>query len=446
MPRRTLWLILAVAVFSLACYERADRNRYGRWFSEVLDTIDRYYVEPVSEQKLFEGALNGMVDQLDDYSQFLSRSDATQFQEALDQQYGGIGIEVAVDESSKQITVMSPLVGTPAYKAGIRAGDKITSIDGQSTANLSRRDVVRLLRGKPGEAVALGVRRGGQDPLIEFHLVRALIKIDSILGDARRTDGSWDFFLPGDEAIGYIRINSFGDSTVGEFEAAMKWLTERKCRGLIVDLRNNPGGLLDSAEQFCDLFVPSGALIVSTRGRDARVRDKYVASGNGRYQDLPIVILVNGKSASASEIVAACLQDHHRATIVGERTWGKGTVQNVIPLENGNSLLKLTIASYWRPSGKNIHRLESSKATDEWGVKPDPEGEVPLDEKQSAAWQDKRRQRDVPASAHAPLAAAPTGAPLPADSPLEFDAQLERAVKIMKEKLSETSPAPSRAG
>ncbi|MBI3838833.1 MAG: PDZ domain-containing protein [Planctomycetia bacterium] len=142
MPRRTLWMILAVAVFSLACYERADRNPYGRWFSEVLDTIDRYYVEPVNEQKLFESALKGMVDQLDDYSQFLPRSDASQFQEVLDQQYGGIGIEVAVDGSNKQLTVMSPLVGTPAYKAGILAGDKIILIDGHSTANLNLRDVL----------------------------------------------------------------------------------------------------------------------------------------------------------------------------------------------------------------------------------------------------------------------------------------------------------------
>ncbi|MBI3838832.1 MAG: hypothetical protein HY288_12985 [Planctomycetia bacterium] len=294
-----------------------------------------------------------------------------------------------------------------------------------------------MLRGKPGEEVALGVRREGQDQLIEFHLIRALIKIDSILGDLRQADGSWNFFLPGDERIGYVRINSFGDSTVSEFEAAMQWLTERDCRGLIIDMRNNPGGLLQAAEKLCDLFIPADALIVSTRGRDARMRDKYFSSGKGPYQDLPIVILVNGKSASASEIVAACLQDHGRATIVGERTWGKGTVQNVIPLENGNSLLKLTIASYWRPSGKNIHRLSSSKETDEWGVKPDPAGEVPLDEKQSAAWQDKRRQRDVLPSTIAPLAAAATPAQPAVNSPVEFDSQLERAVKLLAAKLSQ---------
>jgi carboxyl-terminal processing protease len=435
MPRRTLWVILAVVVVSLACYERADRNPYGRWFSEVLNTIDHYYVEPVDEQKLFEGALDGMISRLDDYSAFLPRSEKTQFEETLDQQYGGIGIEVSLEGPSKQLTVMSPLVGTPAYKAGVRAGDKIVTIDGRSTENLPLKGVLKLLRGKPGEPVEIAVRREGLEKPLDFQLVRALIKIDSILGDLRREDGSWHFFLPGDERIGYIRVNTFGESTVEEFADAMKWLTEHQCRGLVIDLRNNPGGLLEAAEKICDLFVAKGALIVSTRGRDARVRDEYRASGDGPYQNLPLVILVNSKSASASEIVAACLQDHARATIVGERTWGKGTVQNVIPLEGGRSLLKLTIASYWRPSGKNIHRLSSSQETDEWGVKPDAGGEVKLDEKQSAQWQEKRRQRDFVRATGSPQAAASSPDPPTVHTPAEFDPQLDRAIKMLEKKL-----------
>lgn len=172
MPRRTLWLIFIVAVASLACYERADRNPYGRWFSEVLDTVNRYYVEPVDDQKLFEGALNGMIGRLDEYSAFLPRNQASQFQETIDQQYGGIGIEVNLEGENKELTVMSPLVGTPAYKAGVRAGDKIVAIDGKSTANRSLNDIVGWLRGHPGDPVTLSVLRTGQEDPLTFELVR----------------------------------------------------------------------------------------------------------------------------------------------------------------------------------------------------------------------------------------------------------------------------------
>ena len=212
---------------------------------------------------------------------------------------------------------------------------------------------------------------------------------------------------------------------------------------MIIDMRNNPGGLLQGAEQVCDLFLPRGAVIVSTRGRDARVHKEARASGAGQYQSLPLVVLVNDKSASAAEIVAACLQDHQRAAIVGERTWGKGTVQNVIPLEGGRSLLKLTIASYWRPSGKNIHRLESSKDHDEWGVKADPGCEVKLDKEQADEMLEKRRQRDV---VHGLGFSPGEVVPAPPDgSPVDFDPQLLRAVDVLKQKLAETSARANAA-
>lgn len=439
MPRRTLWLIFIVAITSLACYERADRNPYGRWFSEVLETIDRYYVEPVDDQKLFEGALDGMIGRLDEYSAFLPRSQASQFQETIDQQYGGIGIEVNLEGENKQLTVMSPLVGTPAYKAGVRAGDKIVAIDGKVTANRSLNEIVGWLRGRPGDPVAISVLREGKDDPITFDLVRARIRVDSILGDLRSTDGSWNFFLPGEDKIGYIRINSFGETTLDELKAALARLSGSQCRGVILDMRNNPGGLLQGAEDVCDLFLPEGAVIVTTRGRDERVRKEAVATGSGPYQKLPLVVLVNDKSASAAEIVAACLQDHKRAIIVGERTWGKGTVQNVIPMEAGRSLLKLTIASYWRPSGKNIHKLDSSAADDEWGVKPTPGYEVKLDEKQTATMEEKRRQRDVVPTQKPGQPAAVEG------SPLEFDSQLKEAVEVLQKEIA-AEPAVVRAG
>jgi carboxyl-terminal processing protease len=446
MPRRTLWLILAAIVISMACYERAEHNPYGRWFAEAMEAVDRHYVEPVDDQKLFEGALAGMLGRLDDHSTFFPRTEAHEFEESLDQEYGGIGIEVGLEGPEKHLTVMTPLVGTPAYKAGILAGDKIVAINGRSTQNLQLKDIVRLLRGKPGGEVALTVDRKGRDTPLDFHLVRARIQTDSVLGDSRNRDGVWNFFLPGNERIGYVRIVAFGKSTLDEFEAAMNWLRERKCQGLILDMRNNPGGLLDSGEQICDLFLPAGKVIVTTRGRDAQERNRYEATGRGPYQNLPIVVLVNDKSASASEIVAACLQDHGRATVVGQRTWGKGTVQSVIPLEGGKSLLKLTIASYWRPSGKNIHRLSTSQETDEWGVKPDPGCEVKLDEKQTADFVEQSRKFDLmPLGNGSPTAEAASTKPA-ATSRVQVDRQLERALQVLQEKLSPMPTAKRSAG
>ncbi len=254
-------------------------------------------------------------------------------------------------------------------------------------------------------------------------------------------DGSWDFLLPGDERLGYIRLTTFGETTVEELDAALAWLTARKCRGVVLDLRNNPGGLLQVAQRVCDLFLPAGALVVSTRGRDGRELSSYTASGNGPYQKLPLVLLVNDKSASASEIVAAALQDHARATIVGQRTWGKGTVQDVIQLEAGKSLLKLTVASYWRPSGKNIHRLASSIETDEWGVKPDADFEVKLDEKQAQALYEKLRPLDIPLPADGAASAATSGQA--ARRRVDLDPQLKRAVEALERQL--TSSASARA-
>jgi carboxyl-terminal processing protease len=434
MPRRTLWIILLASAVSLACYARAERNPYGRWISQVMDTIDRQYIEPVDNEKLFDEAMRGIVSRLDDYSSFLPRKEKNEFEEAIDQQYGGIGIELSVSDPQKRLLVVSARAGAPAFRAGLRAGDTIVAINGASTADFKVEDARKLLRGEPGSNVTVAVQRPGTEKPLEFQLTRALVKIDSVLGDLREQDGTWNYFLPGDDKIGYLRVNTFGESTTTEFEDAMRWLTERGCRGVIIDLRNNPGGLLGAAEHVCDLFIRKDAVIVTTRGRDGRERDRYVASGDGPYQRMPLVVLVNGNSASASEIVAACLQDHDRAAVVGERSFGKGTVQNVIPIEGGKSLLKLTVCSYWRPSGKNIHRLSSSSDGNDWGVRPDAGCEVKLDDKQSATWQEIRHQRDilVPNQQQASAAAPPVPA---TRSPIEFDPQLSRAVEALKMRL-----------
>lgn len=439
MSRRSLLLIMMVALVSYACYRRADHNPYGRHFAEILEKIDRNYVEPVDDQKLFEGALEGMVGKLDDYSSFISRRETDQFRQTLDQKFGGVGIEVSVDPKTQDLMVMSPLVGTPAYIAGVRAGDKIVSIDGQSTKGFSLKDAVGLLRGKEGEPVTLGVIHDGETKPVDYALVRKVIKVDSVLGDVRGPDDTWNFFLAGHPGIGYIRITTFGELTVKELRSALEWLAERHCRGAIIDLRNNPGGLLPAATETCDLFLDAGKPIVSTRGREGKVEEEIHSTGNGPYQKLPLVVLVNHYSASASEIVAACLQDHHRAVIVGERSWGKGTVQKVLPVEGGRSVLKLTTASYWRPSGRNIHRLKSAAETDPWGVDPDADCSVPMTDKELSAWLEYRRDRDIVR----PTDKSGTSA-APID--LNLDPALKRALEVLQKEEAPSTPSETASG
>jgi carboxyl-terminal processing protease len=425
MPRRTLLLLCLATMVSFACYRRAHQTVYARYFSEIMEAVDRYYVEPVDNQKLFEGAIQGMVDQLDPFSGYIGRRDARQFQQVvLEQRFDGIGIEVAIDPKTKQLRVSTPMVGTPAYEAGIQAGDLVTAIDGRSTTGVGLRQLSELMRGDSGGVVTLTVVRDGEKTPREFRLVRREIKVDTVLGDTRNPDDTWNFFLPGHDRIGYVRITSFGDRTAEEVDAALSQLRAGGVRGLVLDLRDNPGGLLDSAAEVASLFLDADDLLVTTRGREGKELERWVVEQPGAYRQLPLVVLVNHDSASAAEIVAAALADNQRATIVGERTYGKGTVQNVIPIEGGRSVLKLTIATYWRPSGKNIHRLDRSRRGDEWGVKPDEGDEFKLSTKEYAEWQRQRRERDI-IGAKTPPGAAPAEPPV--------DRQLDRAVECLEQ-------------
>lgn len=469
MTRRNLLYLIVIAAVSLLCYRKADsehRTRYGRMFdtfTEVLEQVERKYVEEVDERELFEGALEGMVSQLDPHSAYYPPQAAAESRASLNQEFGGIGIEVTIDRETKVLTILSPLPGTPAYEAGILPGDKILRINGESTEGFSMSDAMKRLRGKEGEPVRLQVLHETESEPTEITIVRAVIQVDSVLGDRRRPDGKWEFMLEGHRGIGYIRITTFGVKTADEVHDALDQLQAEGMKALVLDLRGNSGGLLeDGAVRVCDLFIKQGR-IVSTRGRDRReilVRD---ASGRAPFADVPMAVLVNRSSASASEVVAACLQDHGRAVIVGQRTFGKGSVQSVIALEGGKSELRLTTASYWRPSGHNIHRGKNATEQDEWGVTPDKGFDVKLTDDQALAMIRRRRQRDAVwragmsaarpalrdgeakprdgASADGQTArpAADAAAELPPLDPgdLSVDPQLAKAVDYLEQKLRE---------
>lgn len=367
MPLRNLLTIFFASVASFVCYEKADRNRFVTNLVEAMHIIDREYVEEVKPREVFENAMKGMVGGLDQYSAYISPNDYKHFVEELDQEIGGIGILVEVNAETQRMTVVSVLIDTPAYAAGLQAGDTIMEIEGTDTAGLGLREAVDLMRGKPGTKVHLAVLSIGDERPRELAIERAIIPLESVLGARRHENGKWDFELEESPQITYIRLTTFGEHSVEEVREVLQ---TRDVKALVLDLRDNSGGLLTAAVGICDLFVDGGA-IVSTRGRDGLVQREFKANRETIIDaDVPMVVLTNRFSASASEIVAACLQDHGRATVIGSRTWGKGTVQNVIPLEGGISALKLTTASYWRPSGNNIHRGRNATEEDDWGVRP----------------------------------------------------------------------------
>ncbi|NLX98396.1 MAG: S41 family peptidase [Rhodopirellula sp.] len=432
MPRRNLHVLWLAAVISLACYVKVDRQ--GRMFVFALNEVEDRYLEKIDRQDLFEGAMEGMMSRLDDYSAFISPNTYQELEQTLNQEFGGVGIQILLDPDTKQLTVANPLVGSPAYEAGVRAGDRILRIDGESTQGLSLEDAAGRMRGKPGEAVTLTVLHPDESEPLDMEVVRAIIQEDAVLGDTRNADGSWNYFLEGYDKLAYLRINTFGEKTAEELGRVLEELDNAGLKGLIIDLRNDPGGLLGAAVEVCNLFVKSG-VIVSTRGRDGRVRRAVDAKGTAPFTTLPIAVLVNQYSASASEIVAACLQDHGRAVIVGERTYGKGTVQEIIELEGEQGAIKLTTSSYWRPSGQNIHRTKDANESDAWGVSPSPGYEVKVQDEELADLVRWRLNRDL-YRRDAVLEADGTE---PQEDGLEKDPQLMRAIQWFRDNYSTQS-------
>jgi len=310
-----------------------------RTFTEIFERIRSSYVEEVDDHTLFNNAIRGMLSSLDPHSAYLEEDDFSDLQENTSGKFGGLGIEVGMENGL--VRVITPIDDTPAERAGIRAGDLIVSLDEEPVMGMTLADAVERMRGEPGTPISLEVRRDGEAALLTFTIERAEIKVASV-----RTD-----MLSGD--IAYVRITQFQENTGTELQKALRqWREDTELEGLILDLRNNPGGVLQAAVGVVDPFVGEG-VIVSTKGRNSMADMLYKATDETIYPELPVVVLINGGSASASEIVAGALQDMKRAVIVGTRSFGKGSVQTVLPVSE-TAAVKLTTARYFTPSGRSI--------------------------------------------------------------------------------------------
>lgn len=395
MPRGNLIVICIAFVAAMICYQTAAQSRYAMMFQQGLRTISDYYVRPVEDEDLFNAAMEGLTAPLDQNSVYIAPPRYSNFRRELGQEFGGIGVHVDFDEETREMVIITPLAGAPAYEAGIQAGDIVLAIDG---VNLNGEDFdksLERLHGETGTPVTLTVKHIGQEDPVDITMTRANIMVESVMGDTHGEGGKWDFHLASNPKIGYIRVDSFGDRTAEDFEAALEQIGD-DAEGLIIDMRGNAGGYLTAAIQMVDMFLDKGD-IVTTRTRNNRIRDVYEASSGATIvrKNLPVVVMVNRFSASASEIFAAALQDHGRATVVGERSFGKGTVQSIFPLDGDRRAMKITTATYWRPNGSNIHRFPDSKEEDDWGVSPDEGLELELDDQTLTKVIKARRLHDV---------------------------------------------------
>jgi len=354
-----------------------ELDRASARLREVLQLVNENYVEakPAAYADLATAALHGLTDSLDPHSEYLEAKDNLEFEEELTGEFGGIGIQV--ESRGGRVLVIAPIAGTPGERAGIQRGDEIVSIDGKMlAAGTSLDDVVGRLRGKPQTKVSLGLRRAGVAEPIDLALVREVIKTESVRGARVLGDG-----------VGYIQITEFSEHTGDQFAKALDGLLKQGIDSLVLDLRNNPGGLLDAAVEVAELFFKKGEIVVYTQGRKPGDREDYRSEIDGPPLDLPVAVLINAGSASAAEVVTGALKDTGRAVVVGERSFGKGSVQSIFKLKNGEGL-RLTTARYYTPSGVSIH---------EKGIVPQVEVVMTPEEDSKLGLQRARPERDDPA-------------------------------------------------
>lgn len=392
MLRKSL-LVVSVATATAAIAAQltvaATRQSAYSWLDPLIDVqtmVNRDFVTEPDRDALRDGAIQGMLDSLGDpYTEFIPAQDVAEFDKQTRGQFVGIGAEVRMQDG--WLLIVSPLEDSPAYRAGVMANDRVTAIDGESTFNKTVNDCIEMLTGEAGTPVTITVERAGQE--LEFTIERARIATPTIKG-VHRIDDKWDFWIDPEQKIAYIRLTQFTTDAVEDFEAAIRPLVDQGLRGLVLDLRFNPGGLLPAAIDLSDLFLKDG-LIVSTKGR-SRPEQKVLAQEQGTLPDFPMVVLINRQSASAAEIVSGALHDNNRAITLGERTYGKGSVQSVVALPSGAGQLKITEAHYFLASGRMIHRTDDSV---EWGVDPSPGFYVPMSDDELREMLTIRRQEEI---------------------------------------------------
>lgn len=438
-PRRRFWMwspVIGLAlVFGVVIGKGWERTGHAtetyeelKTFSEVLTQVQKNYVDETKVKDLVQGAIRGMLSTLDPHSAYMTPEMYKEMQVETKGEFGGVGIQIGVKEN--RLAVIAPIEGTPAFRAGIKAGDYITKVNDETTKDLTLMDAVQKMRGPKGTKVNLTIQRDGTTDPLQFTLVRDTIKIESVKSKVM-------------DNIGYVRLTQFQEATGRDLSRVLKQFKEQKLQSTILDLRNNPGGLLTAAVEVSEQFLPNGKLVVYTKGRESK-KDEWFAKGKDQMEDAPMIILVNEGSASASEIVAGALQDYGRAVIVGTTSFGKGSVQTILPLGDGSGL-RLTTAKYYTPKGRSI---QSTGITPDIVVKPQSpvtvaKADAKLGEKEAdtKAKPSVAPGKEQPATGGKPEDAATKNGSAPATAPpadpsgdlaLEQDVQLQKAVEMLK--------------
>ncbi|MEO8048309.1 MAG: S41 family peptidase [Nitrospirota bacterium] len=440
-PRRRRWVLAPMVMVALVLgvllgkgWERTghatETYEELKTFSEVLTQVQKSYVDETKAKDLVQGAIRGMLSTLDPHSAYMTPEMYKEMQVETKGEFGGVGIQIGVKEN--RLAVIAPIEGTPAHRAGVKAGDFITKVNDETTKDLTLMDAVQKMRGPKGSKVNLTIQREGTPDPLQFTLVRDTIKIESVKSKVL-------------DNIGYVRLTQFQESTGRDLSKVLKQFKEQKLQSTILDLRNNPGGLLTASVEVSEQFLPGGKLVVYTKGRESK-KDEWIAKGKDQMDDSPMIILINEGSASASEIVAGALQDYGRAVIVGTTSFGKGSVQTILPLGDGSGL-RLTTAKYYTPKGRSIQST---------GITPDIVVKLPAPTTVAKVGETKSGEKDGEAKQAKPTVvpgkdqSAPNGKgqdegtpkngtthPTPpgevfGEPSLEQDVQLQKAVEMLK--------------
>lgn len=473
MSQRNLgWLIAVpvavvfVAFMSATTPPPEPEYKLVRTVVDVLADVDKNFYRKLTDdekQKLVEDMVNGGLQRLDPHAAYFNEEQLRRFTEETEGAFGGIGAIIGVDPKTGILSIDSPMPDSPALAAGLQNDDLIVQIEGKSTEGMPRDEAIPLIKGEPGTTVTLTILRPRTGKTFDVELTRAVIQLHPVKGYERRADDptKWSYFADEANKIAYIRLSEFSRSAAKELGEALAAAEAGGARALVLDMRGNGGGLLSMAVEVADMFLAGGS-IVRTRdrsdsGRDAKAKDDGTIWESAAR--MPMAVLVNQASASATEIVAAALQDHGRAVVIGMRTYGKGSVQKSFEAADGKSALKITTELWLTPNGKNIHRWPTSKKDDEWGVRPDPGLEVPMTPEQNVQlilhWQEAERIRQNRGD-HEPPPTGPAqkdGEPTKKDpdqpdrpklDPNFKDPVLEKAIEHLKKKVTEVGQVPPR--